>query len=157
MKRRDLMKLIVQGMGAVTAGAVGIPALIFGVAPAFEKKQARWRPVGPLDGFPPGSLRMATVALPREDWAETPAEKGVFVWRPNEEDVIVYSRSCTDLGCPVHFDEGSDWFFCPCHGGIFDKEGAPVAGPPRVPLYRYAWRLREGILEIDLSSIPPMA
>ena len=32
-----------------------------------------------------------------------------------------------------------------------------MAGPPKEPLYRYATRIRDNILEIDLNSIPPMA
>ena len=31
-----------------------------------------------------------------------------------------------------------------------------MAGPPNKPLYRYANRVRDGVLEIDLFSLPPM-
>lgn len=94
----------------------------------------------------------------RGDWARSLDEKGVYVWRKSEKeaDVVVFSRNCTDLSCPVKFDEGSECFYCPCHGGIFDKQGIPLAGPPSVPLYRYANRVRGGVLEIDLNSLPPM-
>jgi Rieske Fe-S protein len=57
----------------------------------------------------------------------------------------------------VNWDAGSQCFYCPCHGGIFDREGVPMAGPPPEPLYRYTTRVRDGVLEIDARSVPPMA
>jgi menaquinol-cytochrome c reductase iron-sulfur subunit len=94
--------------------------------------------------------------VPRGDWARSLGEKGVFVWRASEEEVVVFSRNCTDLSCPVTWDPGSNWFYCPCHGGIFAQDGTNVAGPPTRPLYRYANRVQNGVLEIDLLSLPPM-
>jgi menaquinol-cytochrome c reductase iron-sulfur subunit len=69
---------------------------------------------------------------------------------------VVFSRNCTDASCPVVFDAGSDCFLCPCHGGVFSKDGTPLHGPPPRPLWRYAARVRAGVLEIDLNSLPPM-
>jgi hypothetical protein len=68
------------------------------------------------------------------------SRQGVYVWRPTDEEVVVFSRSCTDLGCPVIWDGGSQCFFCPCHGGIFARDGRRMAGPPDRELYRYANR-----------------
>ncbi len=156
MERRKLLIGFVQGIGVVTAGVLGIPALIFGIAPALERRKEWWQPVGPLASFPVGPVTRAVVPVPRGDEASALREKAVFVWRPTAAETVVYSRNCTDLSCPVNWDPGSEWFFCPCHGGIFDKEGNPRAGPPSRPLYRYANRIRDDILEIDLLSLPPM-
>ena len=68
---------------------------------------------------------------------------------------VVFSRVCTDVGCPVTYDRGSACFLGPCHGGIFTQDGTPIHGPPPRPLYRYAARVRDGVLEIDLNSLPP--
>jgi menaquinol-cytochrome c reductase iron-sulfur subunit len=54
----------------------------------------------------------------------------------------------------LDYDRGSACFFCPCHGGIFRQNGERLAGPPKRPMYRYAHRLRDGIVEIDLQSVP---
>jgi menaquinol-cytochrome c reductase iron-sulfur subunit len=96
------------------------------------------------------------VEVPREDWAATLRERGVYVWRRSEQEVVVFARNCTDLSCPVTWDPGSQWFFCPCHGGIFSKDGERMAGPPKRPLYRYTNRIRDGVVEIDLRSLPPI-
>ncbi|MBI3947520.1 MAG: Rieske (2Fe-2S) protein [Armatimonadetes bacterium] len=156
MDRRTLLVRIAQGIGLVVTGIVGIPALLLALSPVRGRRRPAWVPVAPLGAFPFGEVRQATVPLARDDWAEKPAEKAVYVWRPAPDQTVVFSRHCTDLSCPVIWDPGSERFFCPCHGGIFAKNGDRVAGPPRRPLWRYDNRVRDGILEIDLASLPPV-
>lgn len=157
MDKRKFLKVMVNGAGFITAGLVAIPGLISALSPAWmRRREPRWQPVGPLADFPAGTTRKSIVPVPRDDGARSLRQKGVYVWRPSERDVVVFSRNCTDLSCPVSYDPGSGLFFCPCHGGIFAQNGEPMAGPPSRPLYRYATRLREGVIEIDLNSLPPM-
>ena len=40
------------------------------------------------------------------------------------------SSKCPHLGCRVHWDAGRGEFICPCHNGVFDKNGIAVSGPP---------------------------
>ncbi|KJR99669.1 MAG: hypothetical protein VR65_15560 [Desulfobulbaceae bacterium BRH_c16a] len=159
MERRSMMKWLVRCIGLATAAMVGIPALIAGISPVWMYRPRRnvWRSIGPLDDFPIGEMRKIIVSLPEEEWGRALREKAVYAWRPSAEEAVVYSRSCTDLGCPLTFDPGSQCFFCPCHGGIFDKNGKRMAGPPNRPMYRFAIRIAGGEIEIDLNSVPPMA
>ncbi|TLD71372.1 Rieske (2Fe-2S) protein [Phragmitibacter flavus] len=157
MNKRGFSKLLVVGGGLAVAGTVGVPALLTVLSPSLESDGgANWQPVGELDKFPLGEVAKALVPVPQEGWVRSLRQKGLFVLRELENEVVVYSRSCTDLSCPVTWDAGSEWFFCPCHGGVFSKEGEPKAGPPKDPLYRYATRVRSGVVEIDLNSVPPM-
>jgi menaquinol-cytochrome c reductase iron-sulfur subunit len=155
-RRRWLAALIGLG-GAVLGGVAAVPAVLAALTPALRPRRGRrWRAVGPLEDFSLGNVEKVIVPLDRGDWSQSLSEKAVYVWRRSEEEVIIYSRNCTDLSCPVNYDAGSECFFCPCHGGIFAKDGRPMAGPPSRPLYRYANRVRDGVLEIDLNSLPPM-
>ena len=157
-KRFFFLKILVAGMAGTVGAVVMVPAVITVLSPALERKKgADWRPVGPMDDFPEDSITKATVRISRPDWASSLQEKGVFVSRVAGGDVIVFSMSCTDLSCPVSWDAGSGFFFCPCHGGIFGRDGRRMAGPPKKPLYRYATRVRNGVIEIDLNSVPPTA
>jgi Rieske Fe-S protein len=45
-------------------------------------------------------------------------------------EVIARSLFCTHMGCIVRWDGESNGFKCPCHGGAFDADGQPDAGPP---------------------------
>jgi len=155
--RRKWLSVLIQGGGAALAAVVGIPALLAAISPAWRPRRGeQWRHAGRLEDFPLGTVKPAIVEVGRDDWARSLESKTVYVFRRSEDDVVVYSRNCTDLSCPLVFDAGSECFFCPCHGGIFGKDGKPMAGPPSKPLYRYVNRVREGELEIDLYSLPPM-
>jgi menaquinol-cytochrome c reductase iron-sulfur subunit len=157
MDRRNFLKWIIKGGGLMTAGMVAAPVLVTILSPLFQRRASLWAPVAEVADFTPGEVRHALVDTRRKDWtARSLREKGVYVWRAGPERFVVFSRSCTDLSCPVVHDAGSGWFFCPCHGGIFNQEGERMAGPPRQPLFRYTTRVQNGMLEIDLYSLPPM-
>lgn len=152
-----MLSKVVAGVGLAVAGAIAVPPIVTVLSPVIRRRRRDvWRPIGRLDAFEAGTTTKALVDLPREDWAQALGVQAVYVRRVHDE-LIVFSRKCTDLGCPVVWDPGSTWFFCPCHGGIFDEHGNPQAGPPPRPLYRYAHRIRDGVVEIDLASIPVAA
>ncbi len=158
MRRRTLLGLLVSGASLLVAGVVGIPAVITGLSPALRPpRQETWRSIGRLSDFPTGAVGMGIVVGDTTVWPRSFRSQAVFVSRQTDDDVVVFSRSCTDLGCPLTYDPGSTCFFCPCHGGIFAQDGTRLAGPPKGPMYRYAHRIRDGVLQIDLSSIPPSA
>ncbi len=158
MERREFLGYAVKIGGGLAAAGVAVPVIVTTLSPVWEEASpGTWVSLGPLEAFAAGTVSHAVVDIPRNDWAKALRRRGVFVWRPDEHQVVIYSRSCTDLGCPVTWDPGSGWFFCPCHGAIFDREGVPRKGPPRIPLHRYAHRVLDGTLEIDLDSIPPSA
>jgi len=46
----------------------------------------------------------------------------------------VFSSTCTHLGCKVRWEVNNQRFFCPCHRGVFDKDGRVISGPPPRPL-----------------------
>lgn len=157
MNRRTLLQHGFRALGAVVAAAVGVPALVLAVGPAWKaRRKETWVPLGGLDDFPPGEMRKTIVELPPGVGARPLAERAVFARRTGPTELVVFSRNCTDLGCPITWDRGSEWFFCPCHGGIFSSDGERQAGPPARPLFRYAVRERDGVFEIDLDSVPPM-
>jgi menaquinol-cytochrome c reductase iron-sulfur subunit len=155
MKRRTAFGLLVAGGSALVAGVVGIPALIAGLSPAWQVRRETWRALGPLQNFPRGKVSPASVPRDPDAWPRPYGELPVFVWRPAQGDLVVFSRSCTDLGCPLEYEPGSGCFLCPCHGGIFAQDGGRLAGPPKTPMRRYAHRVQDDVLEIDVASIPP--
>lgn len=45
-------------------------------------------------------------------------------------EVVALSNICPHLGCKVHYESTQGKFLCPCHGGVFEKDGTALAGPP---------------------------
>lgn len=54
-----------------------------------------------------------------------------------DQGLTAFSRVCTDLGCLISWDNAKDQFICPCHNGIFDRNGKNISGPPPRPLDQY--------------------
>ena len=70
-------------------------------------------------------------------------------------DFVALSSVCPHLGCQVHWEPQNDRFFCPCHNGVFDPQGAPVEGPPASAnqhLVRFPLKVEEGLLYIEVPT-----
>ena len=50
--------------------------------------------------------------------------------RRSESGLSAFSSVCPHLGCRVHWEGDKNEFFCPCHKGIFNSNGAAISGPP---------------------------
>ena len=155
MDRRRFLELVTAAGGVLAAGIVGVPALLTAIVPSSRRGSGgMWQSLGPLESFPLHEVHTVPLPVERSGWPRRQPGAGVFVWRPGIDEVVVFSRSCTDLACPLNHDPGSGCYFCPCHGGIFDRDGTVMAGPPNRPMQRYAVRLRASQVEVDLTSRP---
>lgn len=65
------------------------------------------------------------------------SEEGPTIVLRREGTLHAFSAVCTHLGCIVKWIPEKAEFFCPCHAGRFDANGAVIAGPPPTPLKRY--------------------
>jgi Rieske Fe-S protein len=91
----------------------------------------------PLDQVPVGGSHLFEYPGP-----DDPA----ILIRPEPEVLLGFSQKCTHLGCVVSFAPGGEEFECPCHEGVFDLEGEPIAGPPDRPLARIDLEVRSGVI-----------
>jgi carotenoid phi-ring synthase / carotenoid chi-ring synthase len=81
----------------------------------------------------PAPLRVA--CEPQQSKSAQQGDTPVYVSRNAGKGDVAFDLRCTHQGCPVApQDDGS--FRCPCHGGVFDRSGTPVGGPPKLPLRR---------------------
>ena len=89
----------------------------------------------------------------------TPAGAKVVVARQDEGDTedsfIALSSVCPHLGCKVHWEALNDRFFCPCHNGAFDSQGAPTEGPVKAAnqhLTRFPLTVQGNLLMIQIPK-----
>ena len=62
--------------------------------------------------------------------------------RESEGQFIAFSANCTHLGCPVRWMRMQDLFLCPCHGGVYYKDGSVAARPSTRLSAGPVWRAR---------------
>lgn len=153
-RRRFLAQLSVI-LGSLGALILAIPMVGFIFAPLFRKAPGEWRNVGKVDDFKIGETVSVTfldaAALP---WAGVSAKAAAWLRRESENHFIAFTVHCAHLGCPVRWLPDADLFMCPCHGGVYYKDGSVAAGPPPHGLAHYPVRVLDGCVQIMSSPIP---
>jgi menaquinol-cytochrome c reductase iron-sulfur subunit len=135
--RRRFLGRATVGIAGLTAAAVAAPAAANLVAPAFHTNTFDFVDLGPVSTFPenPGGAFQIVTFESRDPDPTGIARRVAFVRNEGGGRFTALSNTCMHVGCPVRsFSTG---FGCPCHGGQYDLEGRPTAGPPVRPLNRY--------------------
>jgi menaquinol-cytochrome c reductase iron-sulfur subunit len=153
--RRNFLKAFAFGIGSLGAAAAGLPLLGYVVAPLLIQVKPQWRPVGSLDKFDVGTTTLVTFpdASP-VPWSGITDQTASWLRRTGQVEFIAFSINCTHLGCPVRWEPTAELFMCPCHGGVYYKDGVVAAGPPPLPLRRYPVRVKGNQVEIQTSPVP---
>lgn len=76
-----------------------------------------------------------------------------FLLRTDAQQFSALSAVCTHFGCELKWAPERRSFECPCHGGIYDITGQPIAGPalyttPVRRLPRFSWKIEEDIVYV---------
>lgn len=153
--RRKFLIRLGLGLSGLSALYAGLPVLASVFAPLLIKAPPAWRPVADLEGFEPGTTRLVTFEdSDPKAWAGNTARTAAWLRRDGENAFTAFSANCTHLGCPVRWEKDAQLFMCPCHGGVYYKDGTVAAGPPPKSLVRYPVRIRNGKVEIQTTPLP---
>lgn len=124
--RRGLIANLLLLAGVVAGYGLGAVHFFRYLVPLGKERKLREMFVGTLADIPVGSSiavrdpRGQEINLVRlSDDSEHP-----------ERGFRALSSKCPHLGCRVHWEEANHRFFCPCHAGVFDKQGKALEGPP---------------------------
>ncbi len=154
-ERRTFLTKLTFALGGIGSLLVGIP--IFGALfePLIKSEKKPWREVGAISNFKIGDTVLVEFAngdiLP---WGKEISKTASWLRRIDEDNFEAFTINCAHLGCPVRWIEDSELFLCPCHGGVYYKDGAVAAGPPPRPLQKYPVRISKGMVEIKSVEIP---
>jgi len=138
----------VANLVMVVAGALGIGGLaarfLQYLYPVVPPEQVVEVPVGPRDAIPAGGGAVLTLPV------------GKIALIESKGEIRAFSAVCTHLGCIVRWEAGMEHLYCACHGGMFDRDGQVVGGPPPRPLARYPVEVREGQVYVKVKVRPPV-
>jgi nitrate reductase gamma subunit len=151
--RRGFLSRVSLAAGGIAAAIVAIPSVAFLLG--LRRIPQVWAAVGRVDDFPLGETRQVAFADPSPlPWAGVTAQTAAWLRRETTDQFTAYAINCTHLGCPVRWIASANLFMCPCHGGVFYKDGRVASGPPPDALATYPVRVRDGHVEILTSPLP---
>jgi len=132
--RRWMLKTLALG-GAALGGFAHAFAWTRSLVPNVLYEPPKKRRLGAPTRFPEGTTFLR--------------DERIFVVRKGPL-LRALSAVCTHLGCTVGAQ--AEGYHCPCHGSLFDAEGANRAGPAPRPLPWHPLTLRGGALIVDLGA-----
>jgi Rieske Fe-S protein len=133
-QRRSFLAAAVTTIQGIIGGTLAV--LLGGavVGPSFLRRRETWLKAGSLDALSEGEPTPVTIRVSRQDGYTQSVERQVVFLVKSGENVTALSSTCTHLGCRVSWDAEAKQLKCPCHGGVYDRTGAVIAGPPPAPL-----------------------
>ena len=147
VSRRDFMKTAIVSIGGLISAAIGLPAVAYVVGPALKQNADEWIRLGSVGKVEPNNPTLFKTAIETQTgWVNAEEEFSAYVLTANGQDFIAISNICTHLGCRVRWIPEEDGYFCPCHNGVFSKDGNVVSGPPPRPLDRFEVKVEDGVL-----------
>ncbi len=155
INRRSFLIKILTGASAFITMLVSIPVIGALVAPVVRPTPPTWRKVGKVSDFDIGKTVMVkfrnSSPLP---WSGQTSKSASWLRKISDNQFVAFSVNCTHLGCPVRWEADAELFLCPCHGGVYNKDGTRAAGPPPSGLAHYNVRINNNYVEILASPIP---
>lgn len=124
--RRGVLTWMLMSVGLIAGYGAGALHFFQYLIPLRNERKRREMFVGTLADIVVGATRTV----------RDPSGQEIIVARTSKNadapsrDFRALSTKCPHLGCKVHWEAGHDRFRCPCHEGIFDKEGKAISGPP---------------------------
>ena len=155
INRRTFIIRVLWVFGSLLGLLTMIPVVGALFAPLFAKTPQAWRAVGKIDDFEIGKTVLVKYknALPKS-WSGLSSESASWLRRNSKEEFVAFAINCAHLGCPVRWIADAEIFLCPCHGGVYNKDGSYAAGPPPRGLYKYPVRIKNNQVEIKTSPVP---
>jgi Rieske Fe-S protein len=139
--RRRFLSRIVTAIQAAIAGTLGVILGGAVVSPGLVRREENWLPAANLSNLPDNEPIPVVLRVTREDgYSQVVDRKTVFLVK-NNDTVTAIDSTCTHLGCRVSWDAEAQVIKCPCHGGIYDRSGKVVSGPPPAPLANFQTRV----------------
>lgn len=76
-----------------------------------------------------GDITVGADNIPESGGDPFRMQEGQFYVVRNDDGIQALWWKCVHLGCTVPYNAGEGDFHCPCHGSIFNKDGARIGGP----------------------------
>lgn len=156
--RRQFLNYTLTGVGGFMAAGVLMPMVRFAVDPVLQK--------GADGDYVVTNQKIADITTEpvrvdfsfeqKDAWYVSEVTNTAWVYKNDNGEIIALSPVCKHLGCNVDWNTDAanpEHFFCPCHNGLYTKDGTNVPGtPPIGPLDVYTHQEVDGYLALGKAE-----
>ncbi len=156
-RRALLMKLgiLLNGLVAMVLAVPIVRFFFSSVTRGRGNGYRSWVSLGSVNQFPEGETRLATFRNPYVTPTDgKTVDTACWVRRIQADQLQVFAINCAHLGCPVRWFPQSGLFLCPCHGGVYYRDGSRAAGPPERGMFEYPNKVEDGVVWIQAGELP---
>lgn len=155
--RRQFLTYTLTGVGGFMAAGMIMPMVRFAIDPVLANEAAGEMVAVAQEKEITNEPKRFDFKVKQVDaWYESEEPKSAWVYRQDNGEILAMSPICTHLGCTVNWNENPDYpnqFFCPCHMGLYEKDGTNVPGtPPTRPLDVYVYEVKDGTLYLGKTK-----
>ena len=158
LSRRSVLTKLGVLFNGVVAAALAVPIVGFILSAVTRGRGAgysSWVTLGAASDFPVGETRLASFRNPYVGPTDgKTADTACWVRHIEGDRFQVFAINCAHLGCPVRWFPQSGLFLCPCHGGVYYRDGSRAAGPPERGMFEYPYKLENGRVLIQAGQLP---
>ncbi|WP_274854905.1 ubiquinol-cytochrome c reductase iron-sulfur subunit [Bacillus methanolicus] len=158
VSRRQFLSYTLTGVGGFMAAGMLMPMVRFAVDPVLQGKGGGdFVPTDKkVDEITTEPTRVDFSFTQKDAWYESEVTNTAWVYKDEKGEIVALSPVCKHLGCTVDWNtdkSNPNHFFCPCHYGLYTKDGTNVPGtPPTSPLDVYEYRVKDGYLQIGKAK-----
>ncbi|MBO8177474.1 ubiquinol-cytochrome c reductase iron-sulfur subunit [Aeribacillus pallidus] len=161
VSRRQFLNYTLTGVGGFMAAGMLMPMVRFAVDPVLQPKGA--------GDFHPTKLKVDEITNEpqrvdfsyeqKDAWYVSEVTNTAWVYKNEKGEIVALSPICKHLGCTVNWNgdqKHQNMFYCPCHNGLYEKNGKNVPGtPPTAPLDAYPTKVVDGYLYLGKPKANP--
>lgn len=158
VSRRQFLSYTLTGVGGFMAAGMLMPMVRFAIDPVLEASAesdfiATSQKVSEITEVP---TRVDFKFEQQDAWYSSEVTGTAWVYKDSKGQIVALSPVCKHLGCVVDWNTDKanpDHFYCPCHGGLYTKDGMNVPGtPPIAPLDVYPYKEKDGFLYLGKAE-----
>ncbi|MRG86391.1 ubiquinol-cytochrome c reductase iron-sulfur subunit [Salinibacillus xinjiangensis] len=159
VSRRQFLNYTLTGVGGFMAAGMLAPMVRFAIDPVLQPDEGGEFVSAKIseEDITTEPKRVAFNVEQVDAWYESTVEKVAWVYKQEDGSIIALDPTCTHLGCFVGWNDNENYpehFYCPCHDGLYTKDGVNVPNtPPTAPLAVYEHKIENGILYLG-KAIP---
>lgn len=157
ISRRQFLNYTLTGVGGFMAAGMLMPMVRFAIDPILEKGADQdMVAVTEVSKIGKEPKRFNFKVKQKDGWYESEVTESAWVYKNGKGELIALSPVCKHLGCTIDWNTDPSHpsqFYCPCHGGRYEKDGTNIKGtPPLAPLDVYDSKVKDGKLYLGKAK-----